>query len=89
MKRSLAGLGLCVYIAASCLLAYFFPQSVLAFLMVEASLLLLYYIDAPRQTKIFLGALVLISLPVLIAVIFSIWLASRPSAPAPAPPVSP
>ena len=66
MRRSLAGLGLCVYIAASCLLAYFFPQSVLAFLLVEASLLLLYYIDAPRQIKIFLGVLVLVILfPIL------------------------
>ena len=66
MKRSLAALGLCVYIAASCLLAFFFPQSVLAFLMVEASLLLLYYVDAPRQTKISLGALVLVMLfPIL------------------------
>jgi branched-chain amino acid transport system permease protein len=66
VRRSLAGLGLCVYIAASCLLAYFFPQSVLAFLLVEASLLLLYYIDAPRQIKIFLGVLVLVVLfPIL------------------------
>ena len=66
MRRSLAGLGLCVYIAASCLLAYFFPQSVLAFFLVEASLLLLYYIDAPRQIKIFLGVLVLVMLfPIL------------------------
>src|SRR6185295_18811956 len=63
---SLAPLGLCAYIAASCLLAYFFPQSVLAFLLVEASLLLLYYIDAPRQIKIFLGVLVLVVLfPIL------------------------
>ena len=43
MIASLAPLGLCAYIAASCLLAFYFPQSVLAFLLVEASLLLLYY----------------------------------------------
>lgn len=66
MNSSLAALGLCVYIAASCLLAFFFPQSVLAFLLVEASLLLLYYVAAPRRVKIFLGALVLVVLlPVL------------------------
>jgi branched-chain amino acid transport system permease protein len=59
-------LGLCGYIAASCLLAFFFPQSVLAFLAVEASLLLLYYIDAPQKIKFFLGALLLIVLlPIL------------------------
>lgn len=58
--------GLCGYIAASCLLAYFFPQSVLAFLAVQAGLLLLYYVTAPRKIKVFLGALLLIVLlPVL------------------------
>ena len=62
VSRSLAPIGLLAYISGSCLLAYFFPQSVLAFLLVEASLLLLYYIDAPRQVKIFLGALVLVIL---------------------------
>jgi len=35
---------------------------------------------------VFLGALVLISLPVLIAIVFTLWLASRPSVP-PVPPV--
>lgn len=54
--------GLCGYIAASCLLAYFFPQSVLAFLAFQAALLLLYYVAAPRQIKIFLGALLLLIL---------------------------
>jgi branched-chain amino acid transport system permease protein len=48
------------------LLAFFFPQSVLAFLMVEASLLLVYYVAAPRRVKIFFGALVLVVLlPIL------------------------
>lgn len=54
--------GLCGYIAASCLLAYFFPQSVLAFLAFQAALLLLYYVAAPRQIKIFLVALLLLIL---------------------------
>ena len=62
MIISLAPLGLCAYIAASCLLAFYFPQSVLAFLLVEASLLLLYYAPVAAQVKIFLGALVLLVL---------------------------
>jgi hypothetical protein len=33
----------------------------------------------------FLGALVLITLPVLIAFVFTIWLANRPSVPASPP----
>jgi branched-chain amino acid transport system permease protein len=60
--RGLAGLALCGYIAASCALAFFFPQSVLAFLAVEASLLLLYYVEAPRKFKLYLGALLLLVL---------------------------
>jgi len=59
---SLAPLGLCAYIAASCLLAFYFPQSVLAFLLVEASLLLLYYMAVAARVKIFLVALVLLVL---------------------------
>jgi branched-chain amino acid transport system permease protein len=59
---SLAPLGLCAYIAASCLLAFYFPQSVLAFLLVEASLLLLYYMPVAARVKISLGALVLLVL---------------------------
>jgi len=59
---SLAPFGLCAYIAASCFLAFYFPQSVLAFLLVEASLLLLYYMPVAARVKIFLGALVLLVL---------------------------
>jgi branched-chain amino acid transport system permease protein len=59
---TLAPLGLCAYIAASCLLAFYFPQSVLAFLLVEASLLLIYYVPATTKVKGFLGALVLLVL---------------------------
>ena len=62
MIVSLAPLGLCAYIVASCLLAFYFPQSVLAFLLVEASLLLLYYAPVAAKLKIFLGALVLLVL---------------------------
>ncbi len=66
MNRFLTVLSLCGYIVASCLLAFFFPQSVLAFLAVEASLLLIYYVAAPRKVKYILGALLLgVLLPVL------------------------
>jgi branched-chain amino acid transport system permease protein len=54
--------GVSGYIAATCLLAFLFPQSVLAFLSFQASLLVLYYVDAPRKAKLFLGALVLLVL---------------------------
>jgi branched-chain amino acid transport system permease protein len=43
-------------------LAFIFPQSVLAFLLVEASLLLLCYVPAPLKIKIYLAALVLLIL---------------------------
>jgi branched-chain amino acid transport system permease protein len=44
------------------LLTFLFPQSVLAFLSFQASLLLLYYVEAPRKVSLFLGALVLVVL---------------------------
>ena len=62
MRVALAPLGLCAYIAASCLLAFYFPHSVLAFLLVEASLLLIYYARVAAQVKVILGALVLLVL---------------------------
>ena len=62
MSRPWILVGLCAYIAASCSLAYLFPQSVLAFLLVEASLLLLYYARASDKSKFILGALVLLVL---------------------------
>jgi branched-chain amino acid transport system permease protein len=66
VKPSWATGGLLIYIAASCLLAFLFPQSVLAFLLVEASLLLLCYVPAPYKAKLCIGALVLvIALPAL------------------------
>lgn len=66
MSPALALPGLCLYIAASCALAYFFPQSALAFLLVEGSLLLLYYAPLSGRVKTGLGALVLlVLLPVL------------------------
>ena len=66
MSAALAALGLCSYIIASSLLAYFFPQSVLAFLAVQASLLLLYYAPTSLNVKRILGAmLLLVLLPAL------------------------
>jgi branched-chain amino acid transport system permease protein len=62
VKQPLALAALCLYIGVSSALAYFFPQSVLAFLLVEASLLLLYYAPVSRQAKTLLGALVLLLL---------------------------
>ena len=62
MKRPAAAIGLSVYIAASSLLAYQFPRSLLAFLMVEASLLLLYCVPASARCKRILGGLVLVVL---------------------------
>jgi hypothetical protein len=53
MSRTLTVAGLSLYIAASCALAYFFPQSVLAFLLVEGSLLLLYYVPVSGRVKSF------------------------------------
>ena len=60
MSQRLVIIGFCVYVTGSCLLAYFFPQSVLAFLLVEASLLLLYYAPASDMAKTILGSLVLL-----------------------------
>ncbi len=66
MRPSWVTGGLLIYIAASCLLAFLFPQSVLAFLLVEASLLLLCYVPAPYRSKLYIGALVLLgALPAL------------------------
>ena len=66
MKALAAGLGLIAYIGCSSLLVYYHPQSVLAFLLFEASLLLIYYAALPQKAKLFLSSLVLIFLmPVL------------------------
>lgn len=57
---------LAVYIAVSSALVFFFPHSVLAFLAFQGSLLLLYFIDAPRRLKIAVsGVLLIVLLPIL------------------------
>jgi branched-chain amino acid transport system permease protein len=55
-------LGLAAYIGASYALAFLFPQSVLAFLLMEGSLLLIYYAPVGARPKVLLGGLVLIVL---------------------------
>jgi branched-chain amino acid transport system permease protein len=62
VNRSFAALGLLAYIGASCSLALFYPQSVLAFLSFELSLLLIYYAPVARRVKGCLVALVLLVL---------------------------
>jgi branched-chain amino acid transport system permease protein len=66
VSRSLASAGLLLYIAASCVLAYLFPQSVLGFLLFEASLLLVYLAPIAPRMKVTLGALVLVVLMPLV-----------------------
>lgn len=66
MKSGLPTLWVVAYIAGSCALAFFFPQSVLAFLFFEASLLVIYYAPVDSRAKFCLGAVVLLALlPIL------------------------
>ena len=61
--NSLAGTAaMLAYITASCLFAFFFPQSVLAFLLFEGSLLVIYYLPAASKVKFYFGGLVLLVL---------------------------
>ncbi len=62
MKSPLPTTGLLVYIAATAWLAFRFPQSVLAFLLFEGSLLFIYYLPAVPKVKLALVGLVLIIL---------------------------
>src|SRR3990172_5451550 len=62
MKVWFISLGLAGYIALSSLLVFYFPQSVLAFLLFEASLLFIYYSPLPRRVKLSLAGLVLVVL---------------------------
>jgi len=66
LKVGLAHLGVATYVIASAALVFVFPQSVLAFLFFEASLLVIYYASVEQNTKVCLGALVLfVLLPLL------------------------
>jgi branched-chain amino acid transport system permease protein len=66
LSHAVAGLGASFFVAASCLWAYLYPQSVLGVLCFEASLLAIYLVPVPRAVKYFLGATALfVLLPVL------------------------
>jgi branched-chain amino acid transport system permease protein len=62
VKFGLPYLGVVAYIVASWFLAFFFPQSVLAFLFFEASLLVIYCAPVDFRAKFYLGAVVLLAL---------------------------
>jgi branched-chain amino acid transport system permease protein len=62
VSYSVGAAAMVAYIAASCFLTFFFPQSVLAFLLFEGSLFIIYYLPAPLQLKYYLGGLVLLLL---------------------------
>jgi branched-chain amino acid transport system permease protein len=62
VKGGVAHLGVVGYIAASTALAFAFPRSVLAFLLFEASLLVIYHAPLRSRWKICLGSLVLLVL---------------------------
>ena len=66
MKSVGAMIGLLAAILSSFLLAIWFPQSLFAFLLFEASLIAIYYSWIQRKVKLWLGALVLLWLmPIL------------------------
>jgi len=66
VKGPVATAGVWVAILASFFLARHFPQSALAFLLFEGSLLAIYYAPIEQSLKTFLGALVLLGLmPIL------------------------
>ena len=66
MKDWFLSIGLAGYIGFTSFLVFYFPQSVLAFLLFQASLLFTYYAPLPRRAKLFFAAVVLVLLlPVL------------------------
>jgi len=69
VSRYLAAFFLAAYIAGSCLLAFHYPQSVLAFLLFEASLLVIYYVPAHPRVKMVFGALLLLVLMPFLGVV--------------------
>ncbi|HEU4772441.1 MAG TPA: hypothetical protein VFS68_09810, partial [Candidatus Udaeobacter sp.] len=66
MKGPVATAGIWVAIVSSFFLALHFPQSALAFLLFEGSLLAIYYAPIEQSLKTFLGTVVLVGLmPIL------------------------
>lgn len=74
MNRLAATLGLLFYIALTCSVVLLYPQSVLAFLFFELSLLFLCYMPAHRKVKIAAGALVLLILMPMLGTINGYYL---------------
>lgn len=74
MNRLAATLGLLFYIALTCSVVLLYPQSVLAFLFFELSLLFLCYMSAHRKVKIAAGALVLLILMPMLGTINGYYL---------------
>ena len=74
MKEWFLNLGLVGYIGLSSLLVFYFPQSVSAFLLFEASLLWIYYVPLSRRTKFAFAALVLIVLMPLLGIVNGYYL---------------
>jgi branched-chain amino acid transport system permease protein len=66
VSRRFGPAGVLAYILGSSLLAYLYPQSVVAFLLFEASLFLIYYLPVQPKVKFLFSALVLlVLLPIL------------------------
>lgn len=74
MNRLAATFGLLFYIALTCSVVLLYPQSVLAFLFFELSLLFLCYMPAHREVKIAAGALVLLILMPMLGTINGYYL---------------
>src|SRR4029453_8268193 len=66
VKKVGPAIGLLAAILSSFLLAVYFPQSLFAFLLFEASLIAIYYSSVQRHVKLWLGTLMLLWLmPIL------------------------
>jgi len=74
MRTSIYGLGLILYLGLTSLLVLYFPQSVLAFLLFEASLLFIYSAPLPRGTRLALAAVALVVLMPLLGMINGYYL---------------
>ena len=74
MKNWIFTAGLVGYILLSSLLVYYFPRSVLAFLVFEASLLLIYYAPLSRAVKLSLATVALVVVLQLIGTINGYYL---------------
>ncbi|HEY6199160.1 MAG TPA: hypothetical protein VI231_11150, partial [Candidatus Binatia bacterium] len=68
-KVFVVNVGLAAYILLTSLLVYWFPRSVSAFLLFEASLFLIYYAPIARAAKlVFTAAVLIVLMPFLGAI---------------------